>query len=227
MLLFLLALGKKFATVQEEVFNSISGEWTGKVVYSPTDSMSQNILSDYTLNFVTDPSNTFTTATITNSSSKESKVLYLKADKDEKDILVIADKENEDITKIRIIPDPKEKFRYVIRGILPPKNDQITVSLEETYLTISITDQFTSNVTMMQFKQETSPVQSSTIVTFGLFITAIVCISVALYKASDLVDVIKPEEAAVAAVTKAMSKQADEKKKQQSAQSTPSKAKNE
>jgi hypothetical protein len=93
--------------------------------------------------------------TNTSNSSSPSLNLYLKSKPNSTDIITAVDESADEFADVafRISIGGRD---FIFRGIVQPQGDQITVSLEDLHLSIAITDQFSTNVTLVSLARKSS-----------------------------------------------------------------------
>jgi hypothetical protein len=111
------------------------------------------------------------------------------------------------------VHSPDSGHGLLLRGVVAPKNDQVTVTIERTYLTVAVTDQFSSNITVMSFSQVGRNQRINKYIKVGLLLATIGALLYGLYRSGDLADVVKPDEAQDTKLIRAMSRAEDAKKK--------------
>ena len=252
MLFLLFSSVISFGSIVDKVFKDIQGKWDGSILYSPnadeiiTSNISVNIKQrgndDFLLlkikstRFV--PKNDENEENIDenddqNQQSLDKMRFFIKKHQEFSDRILISDKFDEDIAEV-VVKKGYEDHDFIIRGLLKPKNDQITISLETSIAAITISDQFSSNISITTLRQEFKNLKITLITKVLLYGTVIVTILVAIYKMSDLSDVIPSTEGKEALAIKQYAQQQEklkqakaeeEKKKKQSKGKTESKPK--
>jgi len=194
------------------VLKMIDGEWSGRILISEKGDSSDSIFHNVSVKFCYENERKFSSIKIMSEDQSFEKDFFLKTNGEFNDTYTFSDRFNEDIGLIRI-HENKDSVYYILRGIISPKNDQITAIIREEYISIAITDQFSSNTTTISLSQRSGkrdiPSYMKTI------LLAIVCITilVGLVKSGDLADVIKPDEGKYAEMAK-MKARRDEKIKE-------------
>lgn len=199
------------AKLRERAFNSLVGSWHGHMAASPSEDLEATKYANLSINFEKVDGGNHLVISIVNETENTESVYYLKKDSNDEFGLTIETQIGDLVSDLKVKSVRTDDF-YIFRGLVKPKNDQITVSLEENYLSVVISDQFSANVTIMTFNQEFRNKMINNVLRTGLMFTVVVVIFVALYKASDLADVITPEEARVTDEIVARSKAADRRK---------------
>jgi hypothetical protein len=191
---------------RDRLFGDLRGSWSGQIAYSPSDGFSSVEFGPYSLDFSLSKDKTTLTGTLTNSSTTFS--FFAQHNFGSADGINLLSSVADDIGELAI-QNPDNGHAFLLRGLVRPKNDQITVAIERTYLTVAITDQFSSNVTVMTFGQAGRNQQITKYVKIGLLLATIGAILYGLYRTGDLADVIKPAEAQDTKLIRAMSKAED------------------
>lgn len=212
MLWLVLGLFGRDRPLRDRAFDDIDGSWSGYAVTSATDDIDDFAYSNMTINFEQGTGENHIRITLTNETDASEIVWFMQKDPDRADAVALVSPSGDEIGEM-IVKSVRDGPFYLFRGVLKPKNDQITVSLEENYLSIAISDQFSPNVTVMTFNQEFRNATINYVTKMGLLATVIVVVFVAMYKASDLADVIKPDEGAEASLIRAASRVDEQRKK--------------
>jgi hypothetical protein len=211
MLVLLICLFKRSADPRDHVFSDLAGEWTGHVTSSPSDSSDKVSFANVSANFEISADGNHISFILKNGLENGQSEFFLKKAEGIPLGLFVTNIRGEDLGEVHVSVQ-RNSHTYALRGLLRPKNDQITAQLEGTSLSIAITDQFSSNVTLMAFNQEERNALVASTARIGLVLTVIVAIIVAMYKVADLGDVIKPEDAQITDKIRAKSR-ADSLKK--------------
>lgn len=183
----------------------LNGDWTGYIAKSDNISSSSQKFENATLNFALDETKEFSTLTVsTSSSSSIFKKYFIKRLPDSNDTLLVMTNDGIDVINFTIYNGIDINY-YVGRGLSLPKNDQFSLSVEEIKLDFVITDQFTNNVTIARFVQGKSVNIYKILLYIGVSLTLLALFCAAIYKASDLSEVVTPEEGENALRTKAES----------------------
>ena len=198
--------------VRDRAFDDLSGVWSGCAAVSPTDDIEDFAFSNVSINFEGGTGDNHMKVTLENQTDGSEIVWFMQKDADREDRINLVSPAGEGLGEL-VVKSVRDGAFYLLRGTVTPKNDQITVSLEENFLSIAVSDQFSANVTVMTFNQEFRNATINYVTKMGLLGTVIITIFVALYKASDLADVITPEEGAEASMIRAASRAQDKKKK--------------
>ena len=204
MFLFLICGFFKHVPIDEGFLNFVDGKWEGRIVKSESIDdipFTKNI----TVKFSKDSERNFTSVILESNDGEYDNSFFLQMDPEnpENDTLLIADRFGEPSGKISIF---SQGDMYIIRGILPPKNDQITGLVRTDSFVFSITDQFSKNVTSILLSSTASESKTPFYIQTFLFLAVGVTIVVSIFKVTDLTDVIKPEEAKYTEMVKAKSK---------------------
>lgn len=189
-------------------FKIINSNWYGRVSYS--DDERSPVVYQAFLNCNSLKGESHTSCLFRNGTTEESN-FYIKPDEEDNSIIHFISKVGDDIATVKIY-EKNSGETLLMRGLVYPKNDQITISLGYLDMNVGITDQFSSNTTLISLRRESPNLLINNITKIGLFITVFVTILVGLYKAADLSDVIKPEEGETALKIKKMSIEADRRK---------------
>jgi hypothetical protein len=197
--------------LRDRVFGDLAGDWWGHCTYSPSDSSNFVDFANYSAVFTIAPGENHIRIVLTNLTSKVESSYFLQKEEEDTSHLLMTNLIGDDLGRLKIASTKKDHC-YIIRGILKPKNDQITVSLEVNHLSVAITDQFSSNVTLLSFDQEMRNFFMSQVGKVGIMVTVIICIMVTMYKVANLEGVVTPEEAKTADQIRALSKARDSKK---------------
>ncbi|KAK8886742.1 hypothetical protein M9Y10_042210 [Tritrichomonas musculus] len=192
------------SSIVESTFKDLSGHWEGRFIHSPSASDPYIFDFNVSADFEYLKGSEHLTLTVTNHTNKNTMLFFIKEYPEIKNRVIVSDRFDEDFAELSII-EGYEKHIYLIRGIIKPKNDQVTISLESTTLSLSITDQFSSNVTLINLSQEFKNAKINYYVRIGLIFSVMVAIFCGLYKMSDLTDVIPEEEGKTALAIKQMS----------------------
>lgn len=223
MLFINIILYQCYSSIVDSTFKDLTGHWSGRFVHSPLQSESFiydfNISADFEYHKGSD----HLTLTVTNDTNQYSQLFFVKKYPELNNRMIISDRYDEDFIELSI-DQGYDDHVYQIRGIIKPKNDQITISLESTSLSISVTDQFSSNVTLIMLSQEFKNAKINYYVRLGLIASVVVALLCGLYKMSDLTDIIPEDEGKTALAIKQMSmaqerakKLNEEKKKKENA----------
>lgn len=176
----------------ESMLLNLNGGWKGRAIYFPTSNYEDASYKDIHVTFTFDEVRLFSSIVVKSVDETIDSQYFFRCAENDNTTLAIANRFNEDIGYLKV--NYSDRY-FTIRGKLVPSNDQITGLLKGENFVLSITDQFSENVTT--FKLETSEKMSmvSYYNSIFLFIAVVAAISVGLYKMSDLSDIIQPEEA--------------------------------
>ena len=204
MFLFLICGFFKEINTDEAFMNYIDGKWVGRIVKSENIEdvpFSKNI----SVQFTKDSERNFTSIILTSDDNEYDNAFFLQMDKEnpENDTLLVANRFGEPTGKIRIF---KQSDMFIFRGVLAPKNDQMTGLVRSDSFIFSITDQFSTNLTSILLSSTASESKTPFYIQTFLFLSVGVAIVLGIYKVTDLTDVIKPEEAQYTEMIKAKSK---------------------
>ena len=206
---FLLFSLIQFTNLARTALKITNSHWYGRISHSddemPSPTVNQAVLECSSLKGESHASCMFKNGTA------DASMFYIKPDEEDSTIIRIISKVGDDIATVKIY-EKNSGETLLMRGVLQPKNDQITISLGYLDMNVGITDQFSSNTTLISLRRASPNLMINNITKIGLFITVFVTILVGLYKAADLSDVIKPEEGKTAMKIKQMSIEADRRK---------------
>ena len=217
---------KCYSSIIDSAFNDLSGHWSGRFIHSPSESQSFIYDFNISVDFEYQKGTDHLTLTVTNETNKNSLLFFVKKYPELNNRMIISDRFDEDFVELAVY-EGYDRHNYLIRGVIKPKNDQVTISLESTTLSISISDQFSSNSTLITLSQDFKNAKINYFVRLGLTASVIIALLIGLYKMSDLTDVIPENEGKTALAIKQMSlaqeraKKLNEEKKKKEASSKP------
>ena len=201
-----------YKSMATKFLNHIEGEWNGYIAISDSINSPTQKLINASISFVQDESKLFSKVTlfkVSDSTQKKAKIeeiigqYFLKKDIETNDTLYAITPEGDDYARFRMINT--NDYYFFGRGLAFPKNDQFSISYEDLYLDIIFTDQFSNNITICRFIKKDSFNFSKVIFWCALLLTLIICFSYFIYKASDLSDIVSPEEGQYTRKVKAQS----------------------
>ena len=193
LLLFVISHSKSNA---ETVLKRLETHWEGFMSISADDN------SNVTISFMTMDCNSSPGKLILSCDIQVSKFdihtnFFIKAEEEDNTKLLIVNKIGEELCIMKILPVPLNDD-FVLRGIHSPKNDQVTISLGFVSLDVAVTDQFSANATVASLRRSSPNHVYNQIGSIGILVIVAACVLFFLYKASDLSDVIRPDEGAAA-----------------------------
>ncbi|OHT11018.1 hypothetical protein TRFO_19517 [Tritrichomonas foetus] len=226
MLLFSLIFSiNSFGSIVNSLFTDLDGHWEGKLVHSSSITSQEYININVSLDFENKKGEGYLLMTFPDIENPEKTNRYFfKKNYESDNHILISDRFDEDVAEVAV-KEGNDRHTYILRGLLKPKNDQITISLEPTIASISITDQFSSNVTLISLNQEFKNQKINTYIKFGLSLSVVAAILVGLYKMSDLADVIPHDEGQTALAIKQMAQAQERAQKLQKEKDTNKKGK--
>ena len=212
MLVFFLFGISQSKSIADYVLKRLETHWEGIM------SCSENDYSGITSSFLTlycnsSPGKSILSCNINSVKYGSDINFFIKAEESDNTQLEVVTKIGEEIAKMKILTVPHSD-NFALRGFHSPKNDQVTVSIGFTSLDLTLTDQFSPNATVVSLRRSSPNYIYNQIAKFGILITVVACIFVGIYKASDLSDVIKPEEGESALRIKHMSIAADRRNRE-------------
>ena len=187
------------------LMKSLDGIWGGKYISSTGDFVSDLDFLRIKASFKFDSQRIFSTFKIYSDDFSFEKDYFIKRNPENNNSFLLFDRYNEEIGNFfyqRLLGGESVLFR----GLVFPKNDQLTANLNQGNLVISITDQFSSNFTTILLHKESSSEKLPLFLRTGIFIVTALVIIFSLYKAGDLAEVIKPDEGKYAEMMKIKSK---------------------
>jgi hypothetical protein len=213
--LLLLSLFRSSDPPIVKLFHELKGTWHGQFVSSDSDDHASLVVAKPTL-YAT-PAVDHLVITLAEM-PELIPTLFLKPKPNTTDSLVLMDETAEEIADLTL-RGGGSLYYFVLRGLVAPKNDQITVTFEPHHLSIAVTDQFSPNVTLLTFDRKSKGGAFVKIGQAGIILTVAIALIYGLYKLGDMSDLVTPVEAAEAELIKQRSRAADRvaqtKKKQQ------------
>jgi hypothetical protein len=224
LLLRLLCLWGVPKSPRDRLFGDLRGSWSGEIAFSPSDDFSSTDSGRYSLDFSLSQDKTTLTGTFTNSLSTFS--FLAQPDFNASDGVNLLSHVADNLGRLSI-QSPDNDHAFLIRGLVAPENNQITIAIERAHLTVAVTDQFSSNVTVMAFGRTGRTQQIIKYIKIGLLLAMVGLFLDRLYHIGNLADVVKPEEAQYTTSIRAVKSQGTKQQQQKKDKRRPAKKKTE